>query len=99
MNVSSAATNGQSDAAHGSDATLRDANVIMRIPVEVMRRLLELEQAAIEAVRRRNEAVALVLATLGAPTDAQIILLPDGSGEILESNNAHHHVVDDEMAD
>lgn len=63
----------------------------MRVPAEVMRRLMELEQAAIEATRRRDEAVGLVLATLGAPMDAQIVLLPDGSGEIRKADDASNH--------
>ena len=55
------------------------------VPVDAMRRLLAMEQAVVDAARRRNESVQLVLATLGAPMDAKIDLLPDGTGQIVSS--------------
>jgi len=35
---------------------------------------------------RRDDAVQLVLATLGAAPDAQIVLLPDGCGEVVTTD-------------
>ena len=55
----------------------------MIVQAEVMRRLMALEQAARDAAARRDEAVALVLATLGAEPGSQIVVLPDGSGEVV----------------
>lgn len=55
----------------------------MIVPAEAMRKLLALEQAVADAARRRDEAVQLVLAALGAPLDARIDLRPDGSGQIV----------------
>ncbi len=57
------------------------------VPPEAMRRLLALEQAAVEAARRRDEAVALVLVALGASENARIVLCEDGSGEVIEAGD------------
>lgn len=56
------------------------------IPAEVMRRLMALEQAARDAAARRDEAVSLVLATVGAEPGAQIVLREDGSGLVVVPN-------------
>lgn len=56
------------------------------IPADVMRRLIALHEAAHDAARRRNEAVALVLATLGAEPGDQIVLREDGSGLVVVPN-------------
>ena len=53
------------------------------VPVDAMRRLLAMEQAVADAARRRDESVQLVLATLDAPMDSKINLLPDGTGQII----------------
>ena len=55
----------------------------MIVPAEVMRRLMALEQAARDAAARRDEAVALVLATVGAEPGSQIVVRADGSGEVV----------------
>ena len=55
------------------------------VPVDAMRRLLAMEQAVVDAARRRDESVQLVLATLGAEMDSKINLLPDGTGQIVPS--------------
>lgn len=55
----------------------------MRVPPNAMRRLVALEQAAIDATRRRDEAVALVLAAIDAPGGSRIILQNDGSGAVV----------------
>jgi hypothetical protein len=54
----------------------------MIVPVEAMRRLLELERLAAEAAQRRDEAVQLVLLTLEAAPGSRIAIQPDGTGEI-----------------
>ena len=56
------------------------------IPAEVMRRLVALDQAARDAAARRDEAVALVLATVGAEPGAQIVVREDGSGLVVVPN-------------
>ena len=58
------------------------------VPVDAMRRLLAMEQAVVDAARRRDESVQLVLATLGASMDSKINLLPDGTGQIVPSANS-----------
>ena len=58
------------------------------VPVEAMRKLVAMEQAVADAIRRRDESVQLVLATLEAPSDAKINLLPDGTGQIVPSDNS-----------
>lgn len=54
----------------------------MIVPVEAMRRLLELERLAAEAAQRRDEAVQLVLLTLEAAPGSRIAIQPDGTGEV-----------------
>jgi hypothetical protein len=54
----------------------------MIVPVEAMRRLLELERLAAEAAQRRDEAVQLVLLTLEAAPGSRITIQPDGTGEV-----------------
>ena len=60
------------------------------VPVDAMRRLMAMEQAVVDAARRRDESVQLVLATLGANAemDSKINLLPDGTGQIVPSANS-----------
>jgi hypothetical protein len=53
------------------------------VPVDAMRRLMAMEQAVADAARRRDESVQLVLATLNAPMNAKINVLPDGTGQII----------------
>ncbi len=56
------------------------------IPAAVMRRLLALDQAAQDAARRRDEAVSLALAWVGAEPSAQIVVREDGSGLVVVPN-------------
>lgn len=58
----------------------------MIVRAEVMRQLIALHEAAIEAAQRRDEAVALVLATVGAEPGSQIVVLPDGCGEVVTAD-------------
>jgi hypothetical protein len=67
----------------------------MIVPATVMQQLLKIEheynhaiqqrdEAAL-VIKRRDEAFQLVIATLGASPNAQIVLQADGTGIITES--------------
>ena len=53
------------------------------IPPETMTFLLELEQQVKESVRRRDDALRIVLSMVGAPPNARIEVQPDRSGVVV----------------
>lgn len=58
----------------------------MHVPKNAMQKIFVLHKEAEAASSRRDEAIALVLSALGAPSDALIQLQEDGSGLIVLPN-------------